>query len=424
MRWDLKKIFLNYHILILVAYLLTITMLAYYFQSPALPNDWIILWIGILPILAMSFFMLMPISRQKIKLNHSHLHQFFKYYDGLMILLTLVCFSSFALALMKNLNLFDNAFSYSLRLITTALHPLYPLESRMFHTLIPFSLIVPFGNKNYKYILWILFIILTFLLQIKIGPIFLFLIIVLSLSQNQNLILKKKILIGIAAWICCLGMFFFTYKSSSRDFEQLYKNEHLKTVLPTVQPKLDSVSTKFQNNCVQHEDPKLSEVSQYYQFSKFANDFIYRTIVLPSIVSRVFVCAWDNDYKGYFKGHQLSRLIGVYEPIYNIIYTTYFPNQSGFAYAQAVGNYIFDSYLQLGFFGVLISTLLTIFMLYLIKKIPGEIEFKGLRNLVKINFLYGTITASLISTLLFFFPLICLYITLFLLKLSRDAAKL
>lgn len=419
----MKKILDNYHILILVLYISIVTILASYLQSPNLKSIGIVLLIGACPVIAMLFYTLKSNSAETLIFDPGILNRFFRVYDLIMIFLTLICFCSFGIGLIKNISLFESAFSYSLRLVTTALHPLYPLESRLFHTLIPFSLVTPFGKKSYKVVLWTLYVLLVFLLQIKIAPLYLFLIVLLALHQNSSKKLSSKAIICVMSLACCAGLYSFTYKNSNKDFEQLMKNDHLKSVMKPLAPAQAESRSLFQENCAQKKDMRLAKIAQFSNISKFAYDFTYRTVILPSIISRVFVCAWDNEYRGYFRGHQLARFFGEYTPVYNTLYVTYFPEHAGFSYANAVGNYVFDSYFQLGIIGVILATLITLSVLFLINKIPSLIEFRGLKNLMKINFIYGVLTASILSTTLFFLPLLCLYAITLYLKITNTAQE-
>ncbi len=416
----MKNILRQYHVILLIFYLSIITLLASWFTSPDFRDSNVFI-VGIIPTVFLILFLFRSKSlKAKMNFEDPKLEKFFRYYDIAIIALTSLCFISIAYAISKNLGLFTDSFSYSLRLISTALHPLYPLESRLFHTLIPFSLVAPFGSKSIKKTLWVMYILLIFCLQTKIAPIYLFLIISLKLFFYEEIPLKKKMTIGSISLIGCLILFGFTYKFSARDFDRLMKNDQLKQAMST-QISESKPFTDFPKQCVQKEDPTLSVASSYYSFNKFSSDFFYRLILLPAIVSRIYVCAWDNGFKGYFQGHQIARIFKAYVPVYNIIYTSYFPNHAGFSHGHAVGNFVFDSYFQLGFVGTLFCILAVLLLLVLIDALPETESFRGLKHLMKLNFLYGSLTASLLSTFLFFIPLLGLIIYLLLNRDSKQA---
>lgn len=410
----LKEFLKNYHLILLSIYISIVTKIAFSLKSPNVEFEKSILIIGASALLSLLLFFKSKKYIKPLRVLPKDLNVFFRYYDIVMIALTIICFGSFLISYYENIQLFDNAFSYSLRLITTALHPLLPLESRLFHTLIPFSLIVPYGNPQFKKVLWLLYAILVCLLQIKIAPIFLFVLIFFKLCSLNKVNIYKKVAIGFLSMAFSCGLFIFISQSSARDFENLMKNTHLMKNMGSL-PSQEIIShTMFKDRCSPKPDTVLNSLP-------FINHYLtYRIFYLPSIVSRLFVCARENQFEGNFRGHQLARVIGAYRPVYNILYTTYFPEQAGFTYANAVGNYVFDSFFQIGWSGIFLSLVVIFCILHMINLIDNYGDFKPLGHLMKFTLIYGTLTSSLISVLLFFIPLSILILFLYFYPENQD----
>jgi tetrahydromethanopterin S-methyltransferase subunit G len=413
----LKKILSQYHIIILFTYIACIIGMSLILKTPNIENELIILIIGLVPLCALGMIFYRNLkkskseseSKAKVEVEESTLDQFFLLYDVFVLLLMIICFGSISYAINQNLSLFDHTFSYSLRLISTALHPVYPLESRLFHTLAPFSLVSPYGNRKVKKGLWITYFLLVFLLQIKIAPLYLFFLVLIALYQFKMPKKLKLLLLGISAVICgCL--YGFTFYESSKGFEKLYQKESLQTKMTEMVPLVEIDNPEFYQNCkrIDNIDPKILSVIES-EYPKIIGAATYRIVVLPSIVSRLFVCARENNFNGNFQGHQIARIFGNYLPVYNILYRMYFPEHGTFTFANAVGNFIYDSYFQLGFLGVILSALILIAILLMIEELSGQKKIRGLYNLMKLSFIYSTLTASILSTLIFFFPLLALF---------------
>lgn len=413
----LKKILNQYHVIVLFLYLLCIISLSLVLKTPHLEDPLIVALIGGIPLIALGTFLYWVLrdnnDSRHINLNASE--KFFNAYDWVILGLISVCFISITMGIIQNLGLFDSTFSYSLRLITTALHPLYPLESRLFHTFMPFALLSPYGRKKLKLILWLLYIILVFLLQVKIAPLYLFCLIFIATFRRPFKSFYNKLGFFLCSASLCLGLFFFTFQNSNSGFKSLYEDKKLQETMNNQVPLVTIDNHKFYENCkrIDNMDPAILSTIEG-DLPKVVGATIYRTLVLPSVVSRLFICAWENDFKGHFRGHQLARITGHYLPIYNVLYRTYFPEHGNFTLANAVGNFVYDSYFQIGYLGVFFATLILLCILFLIESMPNSENFWSLKNLMKLNFLYSTFTASILSAVIFFVPLFLFFIYVYL----------
>ena len=387
----------NYHSFIILGYLGIITIISAVLSTPTVDSK-------IIPGIALGFiiifFSFSFLSKVffKNELRVIDPSPFFKIYDVIVLILFLLCFASIGISIVSNLNYFNHGFSYPLRLISTAFHPLIPLESRLFHTLAPFSIVAPWGNEKLKNINFVLLIVLVFLMQVKIGALYLLIISILFFFEKRKS-LPKKTLLTMSTVILSFTLFltFFTSRQSWEDYKNLEEAQLIKYEKINRQEKFGKL-----NNCGDKGDPLIDKARAFFSDTPFNYYTFYRVVIQPSELSRLYVCAWENGFQGFFQGHQVARIFGFYKPLYNILYTVYYPNFTGNKNAHAVGNFLYDSYFQLGAVGVVLSSFilsfLFIFILYL------DQLSSGLGHLMRINLIYGTLTASLLSTVIFFVP--------------------
>lgn len=409
-----RKVISQFHILVLILYLVAISFIAATLHEPALDTSSSVIKISLIPIIGFFSILIYFIKRKNISTNVSFekLKSFFDIYNSIVLLMMIVCLTSISYAIFSHTELLQESFSYSLRMISTTLHPLYPLESRLFHTLVPFALLASFGNKKVKFTLWSLYKVLAFLLQIKVAAIYLFfLLVIVSFQMTWKKNYLRYTFLGFSFVLCTL-IYSFIYLESAKGFEAVSSNTSFQKEMVAHTPLVSINNPSFYKNCKDSDNPVIPQYLQRIEqtWPRGASAFFYRALTLPSIVSRLYVCAWDNGFHGYFKGHQIARLTGNYLPVYNILYRTYFPAHGNFSLANAVGNFAYDSYFQLGYLGVLLSTFVLVIILLLIEVIPSTQKFQGIKNLMKLNFLYGTLTASVLSAILFFVPLFACFL--------------
>lgn len=334
--------------------------------------------------------------------NLRSMNTFFKYYDSLVAILLILCFSSILITLLENLGMFKFGFSYPLRLISTAYQPLAPLESRLLHTVVPFSVLVNFGSKKTKAFNFYSLFLLVFLLQIKIGPIILMIIIFLRFLSHKKL---PSLIIQTLVSCIILAHTSLTYSKDYIKMAEEYFPNTKKSIAFKSKVVISGCDQSTDSSLINFENKFAEEGIKYYPF--------YRTFILPAIISRLFVCSYDHGFIGKFRGHQLAKIFGMYLPTYNQLYRHYFLEDSNNPNANAVGNSIYDSFFQAGWPGVIVCCLIIIIIAVIIQMLELNNDIKFLCYFLKFQFIYGIASASIISVLIFFAPLILMIIFLY-----------
>ena len=98
-----------------------------------------------------------------------------------------------------------------------------------------------------------------------------------------------------------------------------------------------------------------------------------RTFGLSAEMVRLFVCLRETGWQPWFRGHQLARLLGIYQPYYRLAYAEFRPGL-GTSVNSAVTNAAVDGYFNAGYPGVVLAGILgglTVGYLMLLTAVPG-----------------------------------------------------
>lgn len=407
----------NLYILVFITYIAFVGILTAFIPTPDVKQSYQ-LWVIFLFIVGSTVFSVYYWNKKRpvFHLNQQSLKQFSTVSENFILILSTVCLISIGWTCYKESFLLKDSFSYPLRMISTVFHPLVPLESRLFHTLIPFVLFLPEVNRAKRFVTWVLFSLIVFLLQVKIAPFYLLTIVTIKILHGLTASKIKKTVWITASALVTLSMFVFTYSSSKRGFESLNNSEGVIEKLNKKTPIVEVHAPNFYETCKFSPElfpTWLSKVASTVPNSIY--QLIYRTLILPSLVNRLFVCSYQNDFLGYFRGHQVARVFGQYLPVYNILYRQFFPEHGKFTAANAVGIFVYDSIFQIGLFGLFLSILVVFTLIGIIETVSYNIS-NELGAFLKLTFLYSTLTSSILSILIFFIPTLTLLFWLYFTK--------
>ena len=324
--------------------------------------------------------------------------------------LTIALFASWATSLKTYIHLFPLGTSSALRAITTGLHKLVPLESRLFYTVMPALLLYPFYTKaarNWKALTWILMIFIGFITTTKLSILYGVAFTAIYLWTKESFLIAKsiwpKILLPIGLIILAIG-FFQIIKQSGNGPEAMLKKSYLPALS---QPPTTESTVSKSTSCEGKGDYDIWMQKGQAAF------LVYRTFGISAEVIRLFICLRESGWQPNYQGHQSARLIGQYQPYYRWAYGELRPGR-GSTIGSAVTNVSTDSYFNLGLVGVIISGVLIGGIYHFLLWITQHSMYTRFSYLIRINFFLilasGSMLSAIVSVAPIFVTLCCDYL--------------
>lgn len=297
-----------------------------------------------------------------------------------------------------------------MRAITTSLHLLVPLESRILFVLIPIVLLYPAPKKNklISAIFSFLLLFFAFATQTKLGYLFASLFLFYVIGISNTFFSKNKIKAGILSGLFLLAFTFIglrLIKNDAPNAVNLVTNKTIK--LATSMPFSPSINGRYEcsasNRFVYKAETTPTDLSGKAIFEGLLN----RAIGTSAQMIRLFVCLREVGWKPNFRGHQLFKLINGYVPYYRYAYEIFRPGM-GNAISSAVTNVAADAYFNLGFFGVILSGVTVGLIWFLFKLIVRQPEYFAILIFIKLYLAEILSQLSILSALVTVAPLVCI----------------
>lgn len=404
----------HFDITLFVIYSLSISIFIPFWDTPELQNEQ-------LPFVLTGIFLFLLIgsyylTSKKLRLSFESLglpknSKTYEVFSALTLLLSIFVFISWGITYSEHFTLIQKAPSYGLRLITTSLHKLVPVESRLFHTVLPFLIIFPKKEKKWKGLMFFLFLFIGLATQTKISYFYLSFISIIYIFQSINSF-KTKVLLSLLSLAIFSGGLYYTYQGSFGFYDLQVELEKIskekgseKKTIPT--KKRNNVSVEKQT-LAGHSCKGVGSFNlDLNRFHKFPIWPIFsRAFILPSEMARLFTCLGEHGVYGHFKGHQLAKFTGSYFPYYEEAYREFRPAFESLSTNSARTTIIFDSFANGGYLLVILSALICGLLMAFLNLFLKDLTFTPLVLFLKLNFLYGMVTSSLPTTLIFLAPAI------------------
>lgn len=401
----------HFDIALFVIYSLGISVFIPYWDTPKLYNE-------LLPFILTGIFLFLLICSYYLTSKKLHLSfesfklpkksKTYEILCALTLLLAIAVFISWGITFQEHSTLIQKAPSYGLRLITTSLHKLVPIESRLFHTVLPFLIIFPTKEKKWKGLMFFLFLFIGFATQTKISYFYLSFISIVYIFQNIKS-LKIRMFLSLLSLATFSGGLYYTSQGSfgfyeiQKELKQIASSSsHSKTSKKIIKNKTGR-PTLAGHTCQGIGPFKLNtSLSQ----KRFLDRIFSRVFILPSEMARLFTCLGEHGVYGHFKGHQLAKLTGSYFPYYEEAYREFRPAFESLSTNSARTTIIFDSFANGSYLVVILSALICGLLMAFLNLFLKDLTFIPLVLFLKLNFLYGMVTSSLPTTLIFLAPAI------------------
>lgn len=335
---------------------------------------------------------------KQIKLGTSKVTKILIFITILLFILNLF---SMAIGHIKYSSLLAGSLSAGLRVITTSLHPLVPLESRLLYTLLPVMLFFPRIKISLRRIIMVGIIFLAILCQTKSAAIYFPICGVTYILLFEKLEKFKKIWLIFSLLAFSLYLLLFIRLQS---FNSNPGNVYFSPKIPKLE--LVEISKKEKNqdeaSCRLRGGAPEGVKDSTYEY------LLYRAFNVSSKVIRLFICLRENNWRPNFRGHQSMRLIGQYIPYYRYAYHEY--SGRGTSANSAVSNLVADSYFNLGYLGVVLGGIFVALVYFVFVQLSIDSEAAPLIWLVRLNFMFTALQASILSCLVTLAPLILIFI--------------
>ncbi|MDD4975457.1 MAG: hypothetical protein PHY93_13945 [Bacteriovorax sp.] len=408
--WHFDLLFLNMYFFIVFG-------IAYFQKIPALVDNSILIYIPGIFLSIIIFGKMLFLRKNFLSLTafsnlepHKITYQILLGITGLATIATLI---SWCFAFKSHSDLLNISPIYGMRAITTSLHFLVPLESRIIFILIPPCLMYPYPEKKKIHIilLSLTLVLFAFSTQTKLGylfvPSFLFYYFIINRELPWKLSLLSKTMISLFLLSFLVGGF----ELIALDFTRGMHLTNDKSIKLTAagSPELGNIFLKDHDLCKgeEHTYPLYFETSNNLLI--ISQRVFQRAFSLSAEMVRLFPCLRESGWRPSFRGHQLFRLIGAYIPYYRYAYEAFRP-KSGTQISSAVTNVAVDGYFNMGYLGVITSALITLFILLSFDLVHQSASFTPLLIYFKIYFIIVISQLSVLSGLVTILPLFMLFI--------------
>lgn len=352
---------------------------AAFFEVPPVQNTQLFFLIPMLFLAAMAlgmgflFLATAPFSRFRSLLDKPPQKITFQVTSALVFLASAALFVSWFFAFQRYHALFDASPTFGLRAITTNLHALVPLESRLLFTVIPTLLLFPFSSKKggMQKALFALLVVIAILTQTKLGFLFTAAFGTLYLFSARSFLRDNRFRVACAAGLFLLGGFGDLAIDMRISSTSKVTQSALLPSLPAPPVAVAPLPGTLAHRCSGYSPKDLEKIPGAILGTTFANDGVieaglfapvaqavhniaFRSYAMPAKVVRLFLCLREEGWRPGFRGHQLFRVVGGYIPYYRMAYRE-FRFDLGSSVSSAVTNAPVDAYFNAGFAGVLIA---------------------------------------------------------------------
>lgn len=300
--------------------------------------------------------------------------------------------------------------SFGLRAVSTSLHPLVPLESRLLFTLLPLVLLYP-AEKGGRERLWraALFAAMVGIVvvtQTKFGFVFVLLFGAYLLFGPCSFLSGWTSRIAVLAVLGAIGFGGIGFIQSSIDGVSVIMESSalppLAVVSPPTAPDTDGVC----EGGVQRELPGNAERSLG---ARAAENLARRTFWLPAQVLRLFVCLREEGWRPAFRGHQAFRWLGGYIPYYRLAYGEFRPGH-GSSVSSAVTNAAADGYFNAGYAGTLLAGIVIGGLWAWLRLVSARPGYGPLVWYYRAHLVWVTVQLSVLSVIVSIAPLLALLV--------------
>lgn len=407
--------------IILVVLMISIMFLFSTFQS--LPKVDSSVNLFLIPLIFLSSILISMVLFHKIKTKSKLIESIdvgpqnltYKFLLWIVISASLAIFISWGFCIVENVAMLKTSPIFGLRAITTSLHKLVPLESRIQFVLIPLVLLYPAIHRKIflERLIILFFLIITFATLTKLGFIFATFVLfyILIIKDNKFKILNRLRL--AATLIFIFSMPIAGLKLINLDINNAYHlNKEHDLKINNTEYNRNGISATSVCAGETEQNPSNNVAINSEEMSTYGvivKRLMIRTFDTPSRMIRLFICLREQGWRPNFRGHQLFRLVKLYIPYYRMAYEAYRPGE-GNIISSAVTNVAADAYFNSGHLGVALSGFCLSLIWFVLSFFTKFKSYWGIIIFIKIYLAEVILQLSLLSVIVTVAPIISVLI--------------
>ncbi len=342
---------------------------------------------------------------------------------GVVLALVLATFVSWSFAFVKYSNLLNISPIHGMRAITTSLHALVPLESRILFVLLPTVLLYPTPRKIkiISAIFCFFLLLFAFATQTKLGYLFSSIVLFYVVGISNIFFNTNKIKYSLSTGLFLLAFTIFglvIIKNDDPNADGLVTEQSIK-LQTQVQANLSNEGTYVCSASRKFVYDRKADIGESdLSFKSIYQGLKTRTFLTSAQMIRLFVCLREQNWKPNFRGHQLFKLINGYIPYYRFAYEIFRPGK-GNSISSAVTNVAADAYFNLGFQGVILSGVTVGLIWFALNLVSAQTQFLPLLIFIKLYMVEVLSQLSILSALVTVTPLLTILAFDFLLNYKK-----